>query len=53
MAQVCEAAEIVANTPAALISAKTATGKAQLVYMKAEIDYRVAHAQLMQTLGQP
>ena len=53
MVQACEAAEKVANTPAALLSAKTATGKAQLAYMKAEIDYRVAHAQLMQTLGQP
>jgi hypothetical protein len=51
MVQACEAAENVANTPAALISAKTAAGKAQLAYMKAEINYRVAHAQLMPTLG--
>jgi len=51
MAHVCEAAENVATTPAALISAKTPTGKAQLAYMKAEIDYRVAHAPLLPTLG--
>ncbi len=53
MVQACQDAEKAANNPTALVSAKTATAKAQLAYMKAEIDYRVAHAQLTQTLGQP
>ena len=53
MVQACQDAEKSANNPTALVSAKTATAKAQLAYMKAEIDYRVAHAQLTQTLGQP
>jgi outer membrane protein TolC len=37
--------------PAALLTAKGATAKAELEFMKAELAYRVAHAQLMGLLG--
>ncbi|HTQ40190.1 MAG TPA: hypothetical protein VMJ32_14280 [Pirellulales bacterium] len=39
-------------TEATLLAAKGATAKAQLDYMKDEIAYRVAHAQLLNAIGQ-
>jgi hypothetical protein len=51
MVAACEDAEKIALNPAALAAAKEATAKAQLEYLKAEIPYRVAHAQLMATTG--
>jgi outer membrane protein TolC len=44
-------AEKSATTPAAIADAKIATGKAELGLMKAEIAYRVAHAQLAGLMG--
>ena len=51
MVQACQDAEKIATTPAAMMTTKGATAKAQLEYMKDEITYRVAHAQLMGTIG--
>jgi outer membrane protein TolC len=51
MVQACQDAERGAANPAAVMSTKGATAKAELEYMKAEIGYRVAHAQLMGTIG--
>jgi outer membrane protein TolC len=47
MVQARKEAEKGATTPAAMLAAKAATAKAELELMKAEIAYRVAHAQLM------
>lgn len=44
-------AEKGATTPAAVLDAKQATAKAELDLMKAEIAYRVAHAQLLAAVG--
>jgi hypothetical protein len=44
-------AEKSAETPAAVVEAKQATAKAELELMKAEIAYRVAHAQLLAAIG--
>ena len=44
-------AEKAATTPAAVLEAKQATAKAELELMKAEIAYRVAHAQLLAAVG--
>jgi outer membrane protein len=44
-------AERAATTPADVLTAKSATAKSQLDLMKADITYRVAHAQLMGVLG--
>jgi outer membrane protein TolC len=52
MVQACQDAEKGATTPAAMMTTKGATAKAQLEYMKDEITYRVAHAQLMGAIGQ-
>src|SRR5262249_39607010 len=51
MVQARKDAEKKATDPAALVAAKGATAKAELEYMKAEIAYRVAHAQLAGALG--
>jgi outer membrane protein TolC len=51
MVQARKDAEKVAATPAAIAETKLATGKAELDLMKAEIAYRVAHAQLEGTVG--
>jgi outer membrane protein TolC len=51
MTQAHKDAEAGIADPAALVAAKGATAKAELEYMKAEIAYRVAHAQLMGALG--
>jgi outer membrane protein len=52
MVQACKDAERAAgNNMAALPAAKSATAKAELDYMKAEIDYRVAYAQLIAAIG--
>jgi hypothetical protein len=51
MVQACQDAEKAATTPAATASAKAATAKAQLEFLKAEITYRVANAQLMGAIG--
>src|SRR5262249_14948465 len=53
MVQARKEAEKVAAGEAALIDAKSETGKAELELMKAEIAYRVAHAKLAGLLGQP
>jgi outer membrane protein len=53
MAQARGDAEKGATTPAAAMDAKGATAKAELDLMKAEISYRVAHAQLMAAIGKP
>jgi hypothetical protein len=47
MVQARKDAEKAASAPAAMMGAKAATAKAELELMKAEIAYRVAHAQLM------
>jgi outer membrane protein TolC len=52
MVRACEEAEKGATTPVAVMTAKGATAKAQLEYMKDEINYRVAYAQLMGAIGQ-
>jgi outer membrane protein TolC len=52
MVQACQDAEKTATTPATVMATKGATAKAQLEYMKDEIAYRVAHAQLMSAIGQ-
>jgi outer membrane protein TolC len=52
MVQACQDAEKGARTPAAMMTTKGATAKAQLEYLKDEITYRVAHAQLMGAIGQ-
>lgn len=51
MTQACLDAEQGAVSPAAAMAAKGATAKAQLEYLKAEINYRVAHAQLESAIG--
>ena len=51
LAQAYLDAEQSAKDPVALANAKGATAKAQLEYMKDEIAYRVAHAQLMGAIG--
>jgi outer membrane protein TolC len=51
MVQACLDAEKGAANQTALAAAKGATAKAQLEYMKAEISYRVAHAQLAGAIG--
>ena len=51
MAQACQDAEKSAASPTAAMAAKGATAKAQLEYMKAEINYRVAYAQLASAIG--
>jgi outer membrane protein len=51
MVQACQEAEKGATTAATVMSTKEATSKAQLEYMKAEINYRVAHAGLMGAIG--
>jgi outer membrane protein len=51
MVQAYQDAEKSANGPAAMMAAKGATAKAELEYMKAEITYRVAHAQMASAIG--
>jgi outer membrane protein len=51
MVQARRDAEKGAATPAAVLEAKQATAKAELDLMKAEIAYRVAHAQLAAAVG--
>jgi outer membrane protein TolC len=51
MVQLRKEAEKAATTPAAALEAKQATAKAELELMKAEIAYRVAHAQLLAAVG--
>jgi outer membrane protein TolC len=51
MVQARKAAEQAAAGLAALKEAKTATAKAELELMKAEIAYRVGHAKLMAVIG--
>jgi outer membrane protein TolC len=51
MVQACQEAEKGATTAATVMSTKEATSKAQLECMKAEISYRVAHAQLLGAIG--
>ena len=46
-------AEKAGMDPAAVMTLKAATAKAELEYMKAEIAYRVAHAQLTEKIGGP
>jgi outer membrane protein TolC len=52
MVQARKEAEKKATDPGTAMTAKAATSKAELEAMQAEIAYRVAHAQLMQTLGE-
>jgi outer membrane protein TolC len=51
MVKVRQEAEKAAATPAAGLEAKQAAAKAELELMKAEIAYRVAHAQLLAAVG--
>ena len=51
MVKLRKEAEKAATTPAAVLEAKQATAKAELELMKAEIAYRVAHAQLIAAVG--
>jgi outer membrane protein TolC len=52
MVAACKDAEQAAgNNPTSSANAKAVTAKAQLDYMKAEIDYRIAYAQLVAAIG--
>ncbi len=51
MVHACSDAERGVADPSAVLTAKSATAKAQLELMKADIAYRVADAQLMRTIG--
>jgi hypothetical protein len=51
MVHACSDAERGVAAPEAILAAKSATAKAQLELMKADISYRVAHAQLMRVIG--
>jgi outer membrane protein TolC len=46
-------AEKDARDPAAVLTARSATAKAQLDQMQAEVNYRMAHSKLLATIGHP
>jgi hypothetical protein len=53
MVRACQDAEQAAGgNPTTAANAKAATAKAQLDFMKAEINYRITYAQLMGTIAQ-